>query len=95
MAKIVDEPSEDIVATAKRERAERRGPFSRIALFLRQVVGELRKVVTPTRRELINYTLIVLGFLVVMMLLVTGLDYGFGALVSLVFGDGSLTGITG
>jgi preprotein translocase subunit SecE len=95
MAKIVDEPSEDIVATAKRERAERRGPFSRIALFLRQVVGELRKVVTPTRRELVNYTLIVLGFLVVMMLLVTGLDYGFGALVSLVFGDGSLTGITG
>jgi preprotein translocase subunit SecE len=95
MAKIVDEPSEDIVATAKRERAQRRGPFARIALFLRQVVGELRKVVTPTRRELINYTLIVLGFLVVMMLLVTGLDYGFGYLVSVVFGDGSLTGVTG
>ena len=95
MAKIVDEPSEDIVATAKRERAQRRGPFGRIGLFLRQVVGELRKVVTPTRRELISYTAIVLGFLVVMMLLVTGLDYGFGYLVSLVFGDGSLTGVTG
>jgi preprotein translocase subunit SecE len=95
MAKIVDEPSEDIVATAKRERATRRGPFGRISLFLRQVVGELRKVVTPTRRELISYTAIVLGFLVVMMALVTGLDYGFGYLVSLVFGDGSLTGVTG
>ena len=95
MAKIVDEPSEDIVATAKRERAARRSPFARVALFLRQVIGELRKVVTPTRRELVNYTLIVLGFLVVMMALVTGLDYLFGWVVSVVFGDGSLSGVTG
>jgi len=95
MANIVDEPSEDIVATAKRERAARRSPFARVALFLRQVIGELRKVVTPTRRELVNYTLIVLGFLVVMMALVTGLDYLFGWVVSVVFGDGSLSGVTG
>ena len=45
--KVVEEPSEDLVASAKRERAERRGPFARIALFIRQVVTELKKVVTP------------------------------------------------
>ena len=93
MARIVDEPSEDVVATARRDRAERRGPVSRIVLFLRQVFAELRKVVAPTRRELLGYTAVVLGFVIVMMALVTGLDYGFGALVSLVFGDGSLGGI--
>ena len=60
--KVVDEPSEDLVASAKRERAERRGPFSRIALFIRQVFTELRKVVTPTRRELFSYTGVVLVF---------------------------------
>ena len=89
--KVVDEPSEDLVASAKRERAERRGPFSRIALFIRQVLNELKKVVTPTRRELFSYTGVVLAFVIVMMALVYGLDYGFGWLVAWVFGNGTLT----
>jgi protein translocase subunit secE/sec61 gamma len=89
--KVVDDPSEDLVASAKRERAERRGPFSRIALFLRQVINELKKVVTPTRRELFSYTGVVLAFVIVMMALVYGLDYGFGWLVAWVFGNGTLT----
>ena len=87
--KVVDEPSEDLVASAKRERAERRGPFARIALFIRQVITELRKVVTPTRRELFSYTGVVLVFVVIMMALVYGLDYGFGWLVAWVFGNGN------
>lgn len=90
--KVVDEPSEDLVASAKRERAERRGPFGRIALFIRQVVTELRKVVTPTRRELFSYTGVVLVFVIIMMGIVYGLDYLFGWGVSWVFGDGSFTG---
>ena len=89
--KVVEDPSEDLVASAKRERAERRGPFSRVALFLRQVVNELKKVVTPTRRELFSYTGVVLAFVIVMMALVYGLDYGFGWLVAWVFGNGTLT----
>jgi preprotein translocase subunit SecE len=90
--KVIEDPSEDLVASAKRERAERRGPFSRIALFLRQVVNELKKVVTPTRRELFSYTGVVLAFVIVMMALVYGLDYGFGWLVAWVFGNGTLAG---
>ena len=54
--KVIDEPSEDVVASAKRERAERRNPFARIALFIQQVLNELKKVVTPTRRELFGFT---------------------------------------
>ena len=38
--KVIDEPSEDVVASAKRDRAERKNPFARIALFLRQVMAE-------------------------------------------------------
>jgi preprotein translocase subunit SecE len=87
--KVIDEPSEDIVANARKERADRRSPFARIALFVRQVFGELRKVVTPTRRELFSYTGVVLAFVVVMMALVYGLDLGFSALVNWVFGAAS------
>ncbi len=87
---VIDEPSEDVVANAKKDRAERRGPFARLALFVRQVFGELRKVVTPTRRELFSYTAVVLVFVVIMMALVSGLDFGFGWLVNIVFGDPTL-----
>lgn len=83
--RVLDEPGEDVVAVAKLERQARRGPIARIALFLRQVIAELRKVVTPTWRELVTYTGVVLGFVVVMMAIVYVLDLGFGALVVWVF----------
>jgi len=86
--RMLDEPGEDI-AVARLERDARRGPFARIALFLRQVVAELRKVVTPTWRELVSYTGVVLAFVVVMMAIVYVLDLGFSALVVLVFGGTS------
>jgi preprotein translocase subunit SecE len=84
--KIVDEPSEDVVANAKRDRAARRNPFARIALFIRQVIAELKKVVTPTRRELFNFTAVVLVFVIIMMAIVWGLDQVFSATVLFVFG---------
>ena len=62
------------------------GFFGRIALFIRQVIGELKKVVAPTRKELINYTTVVLVFVIIMMGIVTVLDLGFGKAVLWVFG---------
>jgi len=88
--KIVDEPSEDIVENARKDRADKRGPFGRVNLFIRQVFAELKKVVTPTRRELVNYTLVVLVFVVIMMALVAGLDWLFSLAVNFAFGDPNL-----
>ena len=87
--KVIDEPSEDLVANAKRDRAGRRGPFARIALFVREVLTELSKVVRPTRRELLSYTGVVIVFVVIMMAIVYGLDFVFGWAVAWVFGDGA------
>ena len=84
--KVIDEPSEDVVANAKRERAARRNPFSRIALFIRQVFAELKKVVTPTRRELVSFTVVVLVFVIIMMAIVWGLDQISGLIVIYLFG---------
>ena len=92
---VADEPGEDIVARAKKESAGKRNPFSRLALFVRQVIGELKKVVTPTRKELINYVLVVLVFVVIMMALVSGMDYIFGWGVVAVFGDPTMTSSAG
>jgi preprotein translocase subunit SecE len=90
--RVIDEPSEDVVANAKKDRAGRKSPIGRVGLFIRQVIGELKKVVTPTRKELFSYTGVVLVFVVIMMVLVYGLDLGFSALVNFLFGNPSLAG---
>ena len=78
--------SEVIVAPSGAPREKRPNVFARIALFIRQVFAELRKVVTPTRQELVKYTAVVLGFVLVMMAVVYGLDVLFVWLTTVVFG---------
>jgi preprotein translocase subunit SecE len=64
----------------------KRGPLGRFALFYRQVVAELRKVVWPTRSMLTTYTTVVIVFVVIMIGLVTVIDYGFQEAIKYVFG---------
>ena len=84
--KVIDEPSEEIVANARVAREAKRGPFARVILFIKQVLAELRKVVTPTRKELLCYSGVVLVFVVIMMALVSALDWVFALVVTYVFG---------
>jgi preprotein translocase subunit SecE len=63
-----------------------KGSRTNPALFIRQVIAELRKVIWPTRKELGTYTTVALVFVVVMVAIVTSLDYGFTKLVLAVFG---------
>lgn len=53
--------------------------------FVRQVAAELRKVVWPTRPQVIQYFFVVLFFMLFMMALVSGLDYVFGRAVFWLF----------
>jgi preprotein translocase subunit SecE len=55
-------------------------------LFYRQVVAELRKVIWPTRNELVTYTTVSLIFVVIVVGIVFGLDNGFSWLVLKLFG---------
>ena len=71
---------------SERKPSDRLGLFARIALFIRQVMAELRKVVWPTQRELVTYTTVVLAFVAVLMIIVTALDFGFGHAVLAIFG---------
>jgi preprotein translocase subunit SecE len=72
---------------------ERRGNpvgrlLRRILTFYRQVVAELRKVIWPTRRELVTYTAVVLVFVLFMVAVVSLFDFGSSQAVLKVFGDG-------
>jgi preprotein translocase subunit SecE len=86
MAEEIERASEDLVEKAKADSATVRGPFGKAKLFFRQVLQELSKVTRPTRKELLNYTGVVLAFVVVMMAIISGLDWVFFNVVSFVFG---------
>lgn len=68
----------------------KRGFFGTIIRFFAEVMSELKKVVTPTRKELVNLFITVLGFVAVMMLIVLVVDFIFGKLVGFVFGGAPL-----
>jgi len=67
-------------------RASKRQSRTTPALFFRQAVGELRKVIWPTRNMLVTYTVVCVVFVLFMVIVVTSLDYGFTKLVFAVFG---------
>ena len=68
------------------EKAIKPNIFMRIGLFIKQIIDELRKVVTPTSIELFFWALAVLIFVLFLMALVTGMDYGLGKLTLWIFG---------
>jgi preprotein translocase subunit SecE len=81
-----DEAPESKKKTRKGGKRGKKGPLRRLALFYRQIVAELRKVVWPTRSQLTTYTTVVIVFVVVMIGLVTVIDYGFQEAIKYVFG---------
>ena len=56
------------------------------ALFFRQVIAELRKVIWPTRNELVTYTVVTLVFVTAMVSLVALYDLVFTKGVLSIFG---------
>jgi len=73
--------------SASSGRGAKRPSFpARVALYNRQVVSELRKVIWPTRNELITYTIVSVVFVAAMVAYVGVLDYGFTKAIFAMFG---------
>jgi len=72
--------------TRKGGKRAKKGPLKRLATFYRQIIAELRKVVWPTRNQLTTYTTVVIVFVVIMIGLVTVIDYGLNHAAKYVFG---------
>ena len=68
-------------------RERRPGRLRRAMTYYRQVVAELRKVIWPTRRELLTYTSVVLVFVLFMVAVISLYDFAFSQGVLKVFGD--------
>jgi preprotein translocase subunit SecE len=59
---------------------------ARVALYNRQIVSELRKVIWPTRNELVTYTVVSIAFVTGMVAFVGLLDYLFTKVIFAMFG---------
>lgn len=68
------------------EKAVKPNIFMRLGLFIKQIIDELRKVVTSTSKELFFWALAVFIFVLLLMALVTGMDFGLGKLTLWIFG---------
>jgi preprotein translocase subunit SecE len=73
--------------TEKKEPGRFGNPFLYVVNFVKQVIAELRKVIWPNRKQMVNYTAVVLVFLVFMVALISGVDYGLARLIGLAFGE--------
>jgi len=58
----------------------------RIFRAFKNMLAELKKVTWPTRKELINVSLLVLAFMAIMGVVIGVLDAGAGALMKLIVG---------
>jgi preprotein translocase subunit SecE len=70
--------------TTKRDQPVKRERTSPVK-FVKQSVGELRKVVYPTGEQLIKYFVVVLVFVLFVIAYVSLLDLGFGAAIFKIF----------
>ncbi len=59
-----------------------------IAKYFKEVVGEVKKLSWPSRKELISYSLAVLGFCALMAVIIGLLDFGFSEGVTWLAGIG-------
>jgi len=66
-------------APTKRERTKMR-------VFVKEVIAELRKVAWPTRPEVVAYSVVVLVSAIVVAAIIFGLDYVFSRAVLELFG---------
>ena len=72
-------------AQARRAQLQQKRERTGARQFLKEVRQELKKVIWPTRRELVTYTLVVLATVIVLTSFVFGLDVVFGRFVLDVF----------
>src|SRR2546421_8126799 len=82
----VKKASVDTDKLTKVKSEDRVGIFGRLLRFFREVVAELRKVIWPTRQELLTDATVVIVFVAIMLTVVASLDAAFAWGVLHVFG---------
>jgi len=68
------------------DQKEKTGLGRRISKFFKEIRAELKKVIWPTKRQLINYTLVVFTACLAVGIIIWLADAGLGLLYAAIFG---------
>ena len=60
------------------------GFFARIGRFFKNMFSELKKVTWPSKKAVVNYSLVVFAFMVVMGVIIGAIDFGSEKIVDLI-----------
>jgi preprotein translocase subunit SecE len=80
-----DKKSQVAAAKVKKNTSQVSKPKKRRFTFFTDIIGELKKVVWPTRQETLRLSLIVIGLCLIVGIFLGLVDYGFSELVAKVF----------
>lgn len=69
----------------KANEKKRKGLFSRIAKSFRELKAEVKKVVWPNKKQVVNSTMVVIACLVIIGAFIWVLDLGLSLILNLVF----------
>ena len=57
---------------------------NRLMKFFRETKSEMKKVSWPGKKDILNYSLVVFAFMVIMGVIIGLIDFGSGALIDLI-----------
>lgn len=80
-AKSSTPKNESKVEKKEKDAPKKRGIFSRLTNYLKEVRNEVRRVVWPSKTELKNYSVAVIGMLIIFGLVIWAVDSGIVALL--------------
>ncbi len=72
---------------ANENTAKKPSLFSKIKRFFKDILGELKKVVWPSKKQVINNTIVVIVVAVISSIGISLVDYFFGLIIRLFFGS--------
>lgn len=61
--------------------------IARVGRFFKDISGELKKVVWPSKKQVINNTIVVIVVVIISSIGISLIDYFFGLIIKLFFGS--------
>ncbi|MBE5781173.1 MAG: preprotein translocase subunit SecE [Clostridiales bacterium] len=69
---------------SKKDTEKKPGIFARMKRYFKEVVAELKKTSWPTKKDVVKYTGIVLGFIALFAIVVGAMDFALVELLNLI-----------
>ena len=84
--KKVKEATIEETVREKAANAPKQNIFKRIGKFFKDLVGEIKKIVWPTKKQILNNLIITVAMLVLVGVFVWLIDTGSSSLIKLIYG---------